>query len=69
MNIVIKDKGGAYWVSYSRADKPSGGATICIKTKDKTIYFPLDTDVGTRHRLRVKHKGKEYGVWCKFILP
>lgn len=45
------------------------GGVICVKTKDRTVYFPLDTtSLTSQHKLRVMHKGKEYGLLCNFYL-
>lgn len=68
MKIVIRDKDNVRLVSYSKDNKPSGA--ICVKTKDKTVYFPLDKidpqyNMGrNQQKLRIKHKGKEYGLRC-----
>lgn len=60
MKIVIEDKSHCHFVSWSQDDKPSGKA-ICVKTKDRTVYFSLDTtNLTFHHKLRVMHKGKEY---------
>lgn len=64
--IVIKH--GRCFVSYSQDNKPSGEA-ICVKRKDRTVYFPLDTtDLTDNYKLRVMHKGKEYGLPSSFYL-
>lgn len=68
MRIVIKDKSNVKFVAWAYNNKPSGGV-ICVKTKDRIVYFPLDTTSLTGyHKLRVMHKGKEYGLPCNFYI-
>lgn len=62
MKIVIRIN-GICGISYSQDDKPSGQYKICVKTKDRTVYFPLYTiDFAFYQKIRVMHKGKEYGL-------
>lgn len=68
MNIVIRDKSNVKFVAWAYNNKPSGGV-ICVKTKDRTVYFPLEiTNLTFHHKLRVMHKGKEYGLPCMIYL-
>ena len=74
MNIVIRDKSNVMFVAWAYDNKPSGGV-ICVKTKDRTVYFPLAPkpvspypEWELRHKLKAKHKGKEYVLPCMFYL-
>lgn len=68
MKIIIRNKLYGNFVAWAYDNKPSGGV-ICVKTKDRTVYFPLDTtSLTSQHKLRVMHKGKEYGLLCNFYL-
>lgn len=52
--MVIGNKNGEELIGYSKDDKPSG-SVICVKRKDKTVYFLLNNKKTPSDNLIVKN--------------
>lgn len=52
--LMIRNKNGEELFGYSKDDKPSG-SVICVKRKDKTVYFLLNIEKTPYDSLIVKN--------------